>query len=80
MVNREAGEERRGEAMGFQQSSYAMARVVGPPLAGSAFDRLGVWSPMVFGGVITGVAAVLLVGWGMHRPAAADASDAPVPG
>ena len=67
MVNREAGDERRGEAMGFQQSSYAMARVVGPPLAGSAFDRLGVWSPMVLGGVVTGVAAVMVVGWGMHR-------------
>ncbi len=80
MVNREAGEERRGEAMGFQQSSYAMARVVGPPLAGSAFDRLGVWSPMVFGGVITGVAAALLVGWGMHRPASADPAAAPTPG
>jgi MFS transporter, DHA1 family, tetracycline resistance protein len=73
LVNRAAGEHNRGEAMGFQQSSYAMARVIGPPLAGSAFDRLGVWSPMVLGGVITGVAALLLVGWGMHRPVTASA-------
>ncbi len=74
LVNRAAGEERRGEAMGFQQSSYAFARVLGPPLAGSAFDRMGVWSPMVLGGVITGVAALLAVGWGMHRPVTASAS------
>lgn len=74
LVNRAAGEENRGEAMGFQQSSYAMARVLGPPLAGSAFDRMGVWSPMVLGGVITGVAALLAVGWGMHRPVTVSAS------
>jgi predicted MFS family arabinose efflux permease len=54
--------------MGFQQSSYAMARVLGPPLAGSAFDRIGVGSPMVLGGIITGVAALIFVGWRMHRP------------
>ncbi len=80
LVNREAGEERRGEAMGFQQSSYATARVLGPPLAGSAFDRMGVWGPMVFGGIITGVAAVLVVGWGLHRPSAADSQPQPESG
>ena len=67
LVNREAGEHQRGEAMGFQQSSYAVGRVLGPPLAGSVFDRIGVWSPMVLGGVITAVAVVLAVGWGVHR-------------
>lgn len=67
LVNREAGEHQRGEAMGFQQSSYAVGRVLGPPLAGSVFDRIGVWSPMVLGGAITAVAVVLAVGWGVHR-------------
>jgi len=73
LVNREAGDERRGEAMGFQQSSYAVGRVLGPPLAGSAFDRLGVWSPMVLGGVVTGVAALLAVAWRINRNTSADA-------
>ena len=41
--------------MGFQQSSYAVGRVLGPPLAGSVFDRIGVWSPMVLGGAITAI-------------------------
>lgn len=67
MVNRTAGEDRRGEAMGFQQSATAFGRVLGPPLAGSVFDRVGVWSPMVFGGAITAVALVLVVVWRMHH-------------
>jgi DHA1 family tetracycline resistance protein-like MFS transporter len=66
LVNRAAGEERRGAAMGFQQSSYAVGRILGPPLAGAAFDRIGVWSPMVFGGIITGVAALMAVKWRIH--------------
>ena len=49
--------------MGFQQSSYAMARVLGPPLAGSAFDRIGVWSPMVAGSAVTALALLLFLGW-----------------
>ncbi|MCB0984494.1 MAG: MFS transporter [Ilumatobacteraceae bacterium] len=67
MVNRTAGEDRRGEAMGFQQSATAFGRVLGPPLAGSAYDRIGVWSPMVFGGAVTAAALVLVVVvWRMH--------------
>lgn len=67
LVNRAAGERHRGEAMGFQQSSYAVGRVLGPPLAGSVFDRIGVWSPMVMGGFITALSVLLAVGWGLHR-------------
>ena len=59
--------------MGFQQSSYAVGRVLGPPLAGSAFDRFGVWSPMVFGGIITAIAALLAVAWRINRNGPADA-------
>ena len=67
LVNRAAPTERRGQAMGFQQSSAAVGRVLGPPLAGSAFDRIGVWSPTVFGGALMAVCAVLVVGWRFHR-------------
>lgn len=69
MVNHAAPPERRGEAMGFQQSSYAIGRVLGPPLAGSMFDRVGVWSPMVAGAAVTAMALCLLLVWGMHRAA-----------
>jgi len=68
LVNREAGEAHRGEAMGFQQSAGAVGRVLGPPLAGSAFDRLGSGGPMLLGGALIAVAAVLVVAWGVHRP------------
>jgi MFS family permease len=67
LVNREAGEYHRGEAMGFQQSAGAVGRVLGPPLAGSAFDRLGAGSPMLLGGALIAVAAMLVVAWGVHR-------------
>ena len=69
MVNHAAPPERRGEAMGYQQSSYAVGRVLGPPLAGSAFDRIGVWSPMVAGAAVTAMALCLVLVWGMHRSA-----------
>ncbi|MFZ9630130.1 MAG: MFS transporter, partial [Ilumatobacteraceae bacterium] len=63
---------RRGEAMGFQQSATAVARVVGPPVAGLLFDRLGVGSPMTAGAAITLVALVVLVAWRLHHTPAGD--------
>lgn len=71
LVNRAAPHERRGQVMGFQQSAASVGRVLGPPLAGSAFDRIGVWSPMVFGGSIMALAAVLAVAWRVHAGTAA---------
>jgi multidrug resistance protein len=67
LVNQAAPADRRGEAMGFQQSSYAIGRVLGPPLAGSAFDRIGVWSPMVAGAALTAVALGLVLVWRTPR-------------
>ena len=74
MVNRAAPAERRGEALGFQQSSYAVGRVVGPPLAGAAFDRIGVWSPMLAGSVLTVGTLLLVLAWGLNQPAATTAT------
>ncbi|MDO8362356.1 MAG: MFS transporter [Actinomycetota bacterium] len=65
LVNQQSPPERRGEALGFQQSSYAVGRVLGPPLAGSAFDRIGVWSPMLAGAVVTAGALALVLVWRM---------------
>ena len=63
MVNTHAPPGSRGEAMGFQQSSYAVGRVLGPPLAGSAFDRIGVWSPMLAASAVTALALLLFLSW-----------------
>ena len=78
LVHRAAPAARRGEAMGFQQSATAVARIVGPPLAGLLFDRLGEWSPMVAGAAITLVALVVLVSWRLHRTPSADMTPAAV--
>jgi len=67
MVNQAAPPDRRGAAMGFQQSAAAVGRVLGPPLAGAAFDRVGVWSPMASGSGLAVVALLLVVVWGLHR-------------
>ena len=56
-----------GEALGFQQSSYAIGRVLGPPAAGAMFDRVGIWSPYLAGSVLCAVAIVLVVTWGLDR-------------
>jgi multidrug resistance protein len=67
LVSRNTPEHRRGAALGRQQSAHAIGRVIGPPLAGSAFDRIGVWSPMVGGAGLTLVALALVVVWRMHQ-------------
>jgi len=67
LVTEHAPAERRGEALGYQQSAYAVARVLGPPTAGAMFDRIGIWSPYVAGSVLCGVAMVLVVTWGLDR-------------
>lgn len=61
LVAQHAPPDRRGEALGFQQSANAVARVVGPPAAGAAFDRVGIWSPYVGGSVLCAAAVVLVL-------------------
>jgi multidrug resistance protein len=67
LVTRHAPPDNRGEALGFQQSANALGRVIGPPIAGALFDRVGIWSPYVAGSLLTVVSVTLLVGWGLHR-------------
>jgi len=67
LVTEHAPADHRGEALGYQQSAYAVARVLGPPAAGAMFDRVGIWSPYVAGSVLCGVAMVLVVVWGVDR-------------
>jgi MFS family permease len=59
LVANSAPEDKRGEVLGFQQSSNALARVVGPPLAGLAFDHIGVGAPFTLGAGVYLIAIVV---------------------
>lgn len=67
LVTQHAPPDRRGEALGFQQSATAVGRVAGPPAAGALFDKVGIWSPYVAGSMLCVVSVALVVGWGLHR-------------
>lgn len=67
LVSQAAPAARRGEAMGFQQASYAIGRIVGPPLAGWMFDHAGMWTPYAAAAGLFVIALVLLLKWGLHR-------------
>ncbi|MEP7202222.1 MAG: MFS transporter [Ilumatobacteraceae bacterium] len=67
LVTQHAPPERRGEALGFQQSANGVGRVLGPPAAGAMFDRVGIWSPYLSGSVLCAVALGLVVAWGRDR-------------
>jgi MFS family permease len=59
LVANSAQDDRRGEALGVQQSATALARVIGPPVAGLAFDHVGIGAPFTFGALIYVVAIVI---------------------
>ncbi len=44
--------ERRGEAIGYQQSTAAFGRVAGPVMAGALFDHVGISAPFFVSGVL----------------------------
>lgn len=67
IVSEVAPTDARGAALGFQQSSYAVARVVGPPIAGLLFDHAGVPSPYIAGALLCVVGLVLVTTWRLHR-------------
>jgi predicted MFS family arabinose efflux permease len=56
LVAEAAPEDRRGEALGYQQSAGALARIAGPIAAGAVFDGVGVGAPYVMGGALVLVA------------------------
>jgi len=58
--------ERRGEAIGYQQSTAAFGRIVGPVMAGALFDHIGVGTPFFVGGVLIVVALGAV--WSLTRP------------
>ena len=44
--------ERRGEAIGYQQSTAAFGRVAGPVMAGALFDHVGISAPFFVSGIL----------------------------
>jgi DHA1 family tetracycline resistance protein-like MFS transporter len=48
--------ERRGEAIGYQQSSAAFGRIAGPVMAGVLFDHVGISAPFIVSGVLIALA------------------------
>jgi DHA1 family tetracycline resistance protein-like MFS transporter len=67
LVTEHAPPDRRGEALGFQQSANGIGRVLGPPAAGAMFDRVGIWSPYVAGALLCVVAIALVARWGLDN-------------
>lgn len=61
LVTEAAPVERRGEALGYQQSVTALGRVAGPVVAGLLFDHAAVDAPFVVAGALAGLA--LLAVW-----------------
>lgn len=59
LVANSADDSRRGEMLGVQQSASALARVIGPPLAGLAFDGIGIGAPYTLGALLCLAAVVV---------------------
>ena len=66
MVSDGFAPQQRGEALGFQQSASALARVIGPALAGFLFHHAGVPVPYL---VAAGLCGVGLAGLQWRQPA-----------
>ena len=64
LVADSAPADRRGEVLGFQQSAGALARVIGPPLAGLSFDHVGIGAPYSLGALVFLVA--IAASWGIR--------------
>jgi multidrug resistance protein len=64
--------ERRGEAIGYQQSTAAFGRIAGPVMAGALFDHVGISAPFL----VSGILIVFAVGsvWSITRSAVNAAS------
>ena len=64
-----APEERRGEAIGYQQSAAAFGRIAGPVTAGLLFDHVAIGAPFVVGGLLILLAVVAVWSVTGSRPA-----------
>jgi len=60
MVTSVVPPHQRGEALGFQQSGSALARVVGPALAGLLFHHVGIPAPYLVAAAMCGIGLAVL--------------------
>jgi MFS family permease len=72
-----APDERRGEALGFQQRWQAFGRIVGPIVAGVLFEQVGVPAPYVAGAALALVALSVLARARAHRTLAVASGASP---
>ena len=56
LVSNGAAPRQRGEALGFQQSGSALARVIGPAVAGVLFHHVGISAPYLVAAALCGIA------------------------
>lgn len=56
LVASKVHQDRRGEALGFQQSANALGRVLGPACAGVLYDRVSIGAPYLVGAVLCAIA------------------------
>ncbi len=61
--------DRRGTALGFQQSAGGLARVVGPILGGALFQHVSPGAPSIVGAALTGAAVLLTLPDQVAEPA-----------
>lgn len=61
VVANTAPDDRRGSALGVQQSAGALARVIGPAAAGALFQHVGIAAPYLVGAALVGVALLVLL-------------------
>lgn len=61
LISRSAPGDAQGAAMGLSQSSSALARTIGPALAGLLLDAYGVASPFYGASAVLGVAVLLAI-------------------
>jgi predicted MFS family arabinose efflux permease len=59
IVSGRVPDDRRGEALGFQQGVNAFGRVAGPALAGVLYDHVSVGSPYLVGAALCGIALLV---------------------
>jgi MFS transporter, DHA1 family, tetracycline resistance protein len=60
LISRSASGDEQGRLLGASQSLSALGRVLGPVFGGLAFARIGIGAPYVGGGLVVGVALLLI--------------------
>jgi MFS transporter, DHA1 family, tetracycline resistance protein len=60
LISRAAPAGEQGRLLGVSQSLSALGRVLGPVWGGIAFARIGIGAPYITGGIVVGIALLLI--------------------